>query len=497
MPFSIESPSPYQQAIFDDVSTGSGHLVVKAVAGGSKTTTGVASLSLIPASKRVIFLAYNKSIAETLKARVPGNVKASTFHSYGFYIVKQLYPSALMDKDKAYDAIQRLSKEASWEIPKEDKAAFFNRVEDLVDLMRLTLRTTEEEIELLCAEFGIDNDDGESGYALQAFNAVHADTTRFDFADMVYMPASRDFKVRGFDFVYVDEFQDCSEAQFRFARKLLGPGGRLVVIGDPNQSIYAYMGAEPRLFDEVTSLPGAKALPLSISYRCSRAVVAHAQKLVPEIEAAPGAPEGEVVLKGSIKNVRAGDFILCRINLPLVKLALDFIKRGQRATIKGSDIGRGLVSFIQHYVDGSVEDMEEALERKKTKLANKLVAKFPYRDLDSNSEYQRLSEKIDTIRVLAEDVTSVTDIISKVQRLFSDDTSSGIILSTIHKAKGLEARNVFIVEPQLIPFPYNTEQAWQQEQERNIDYVARTRAIEKLEYITDWSFFRKGKRNSG
>ena len=68
---------------------------------------------------------------------------------------------------------------------------------------------------------------------------------------------------------------------------------------------------------------------------------------------------------------------------------------------------------------------------------------------------------------------------------------TGIVLSTVHRFKGLEADNVFIVEPQLIPFPYYVEQPWQVEQERNIDYVARTRAIVKLEYITDWSCFPK------
>lgn len=488
----ITDPSPYQKAIFDYIKNGTGHLVVKAVAGSGKTTTSVESLRFIPPDKRTLFLAYNKSIASTLQTRVPSHVKASTFHSYGFSIVKQLYPAATMEQNKVYNAIQAISKANNWTIPEDGRAAFFARISRLVDLMRLTMRNDPKEIELLCAEFDIDNDDGEADYAAQAFGAIHADTTLFDFADMVYMPASRPFKTRGFDFVWVDEMQDLSEAQYQMARKLLAqPHGRLIVVGDPNQSIYGHSGAEPRLFDEVASLPGAITLPLSISYRCSKAVVAHAKALVPEIEANPAAPEGEVILDGSVKNVQDGDFVLCRINVPLVKLALQFIEQGRKATINGGDIGRSLITFLKPFETLSISAMEGKLQARLSRLALKLMAKFPYRKLDESLDYQRLTEKIATIEVLARDADSVYDITAKITHLFSDDISKGIVLSTIHKAKGLEADNVFILEPQLIPFPYYVTQEWQKQQERNIDYVARTRAIRKLEYIRDWTMYKK------
>jgi superfamily I DNA/RNA helicase len=54
----------------------------------------------------------------------------------------------------------------------------------------------------------------------------------------------------------------------------------------------------------------------------------------------------------------------------------------------------------------------------------------------------------------------------------------------VHRAKGLEAKNVFILKPELLPHPM-AKQPWQQEQERNIKYVAFTRALESLQFITE------------
>jgi superfamily I DNA/RNA helicase len=55
----------------------------------------------------------------------------------------------------------------------------------------------------------------------------------------------------------------------------------------------------------------------------------------------------------------------------------------------------------------------------------------------------------------------------------------------MHRSKGLEAKNVFIIEAQLCPAFY-AMQPWQKEQELNLMYVARTRAKEKLIYVNDW-----------
>lgn len=490
------TPSPYQSAIFDYLRHSDGHLVVKACAGAAKTTTAIWSLKHVDPAKRILFLAFNKSIATTLQTRVPPSVKASTIHSQGFAACKQLYPNAVTDFDKVYNATQSLCKDNRWVVPKDERAAFLGRIRKIVDLMRLTLVETSEGADDLCSIYDIENYDGEVGYAMEVFQDVKLDTARIDFTDMIYIPATHDFKVKGYDLIYIDEFQDCSRAQYVLIKKLLRPGGRMVMIGDPRQAIYAHLGCDPHLFDEAAAEPNTEVLPLSISYRCPAAVVRHAQKLVPEIEARDGAPEGKVVLQGSIHNVKDGDVVLCRTNFPLVQLCLSLLREGRKAIVRGNDVGKGLASFLKPWQGLSVAEMRQGVEGKHANLVRKLIRKYPDRDLDTVQEYQAMTEKVQIINVLSDDCDTVEQVLAKITRIFSDEMGVGIILSTVHRFKGLEADNVFIVEPQLIPFPYYLTQPWQIEQERNIDYVARTRAVVKLEYIRDWTCFKKGPSKS-
>src|SRR5215813_1506626 len=89
-------PSPQQQAIFDQLKLGldgGGNIIVDAKAGSGKTTTIVEGMNYIPKvggliMPKVVFLAFNKSIAETLGRRCPTGTICSTFHSLGFRALK-------------------------------------------------------------------------------------------------------------------------------------------------------------------------------------------------------------------------------------------------------------------------------------------------------------------------------------------------------------------------------------------------------------------------
>ncbi len=78
-------PSPYQQAIFDWITEGKGkNLVVEAVAGSGKTTTGVMALELLNPALLTAFIAFNSHIVKELKARAPEHVNVMTYHSLGY-----------------------------------------------------------------------------------------------------------------------------------------------------------------------------------------------------------------------------------------------------------------------------------------------------------------------------------------------------------------------------------------------------------------------------
>jgi superfamily I DNA/RNA helicase len=87
------------------------------------------------------------------------------------------------------------------------------------------------------------------------------------------------------------------------------------------------------------------------------------------------------------------------------------------------------------------------------------------------------------LQVIAESVTSIKELISKLEAIFSDNEKDSITLSTIHKCKGLEADNVVIVIPNKLPLVWKNQLDWQFEQEMNLKYVAITRAKKKLYFV--------------
>ncbi|MEW6581794.1 MAG: ATP-dependent helicase [Actinomycetota bacterium] len=81
--------------------------------------------------------------------------------------------------------------------------------------------------------------------------------------------------------VLVDEFHDVNPIQARIAERLAGPGGNLVAVADPDQSIYSWRGADPRAVERFLAVPGTDVYPLSTNYRSSPEIVAFAQANLP------------------------------------------------------------------------------------------------------------------------------------------------------------------------------------------------------------------------
>ena len=64
-------PSKYQQDFFDEVKSGTGNVLLSALAGAAKTTSIVEAIKYLPNDAKILFLAFNKSIANELTKRVP------------------------------------------------------------------------------------------------------------------------------------------------------------------------------------------------------------------------------------------------------------------------------------------------------------------------------------------------------------------------------------------------------------------------------------------
>jgi hypothetical protein len=212
--------------------------------------------------------------------------------------------------------------------------------------------------------------------------------------------------------------------------------------------------------------------------------VREAQRIVPEIEYNPNQVEG-VVRNGTLIDMEHGDWVLCRNLKPLVQTYLWLMKNKIKSKIRGKDIGEGMISLICKTGAKTLHGLVVLLDVEKKKLYKKLVKKG-VKHPSLHPKMEVLCQKIEVIEYLANEVNSVKELKELIENIFTDDVK-GILLSTIHKAKGLENNRIFFLAPELIPSKFAT-QPWQIEQEMNLKYVAITRAKVELIYVPGWQF---------
>lgn len=202
------------------------------------------------------------------------------------------------------------------------------------------------------------------------------------------------------------------------------------------------------------------------------------------IRSHPDAPDGTVLRLSSYRpsDFPAGSAVLCRNTAPLVKLAYSLLQRDVPCRILGRDIGAQLAAIVKQMRASNLEEFREKLDKWYEREYSKAVAQ------DRSPE--RISDQFQCLvfftMSLDEDSRSVASLLAKIDLMFGDSTtdfSKIVLLSTIHRAKGSEWRVVFILDPHLMPSRF-AKQPWQLQQERNLQYVAITRSMDTLVYIS-------------
>lgn len=499
------NPSKYQINIFEQIQHGVGNIVIEAAAGSGKTSTLIKALKLIPNDKKILFCAFNKDIVKELQKKIGKveNVDIRTVHSLGYLMVQRnLGISQLAINENKYRAhiLNNLKYYTDLNLWSLDKAQYFKYIDNickLIDFCRYNLADTEKKALELVHRHDIDLIGDEINIALEVMKWGKENTDEVDYTDMVWLPNILYMKPLGlqYDFIFGDEAQDFSIAQRELLLKCQKMGTRYIFAGDKNQSIYSFASASPDTFDKLKALPNTITLPLSISYRCAKKIVKFAQNLVPTIEPNEEPRNGEIEFNVSLENIQDGDMVLCRNNAPLMKAYNEFIRMGKKCKIRGKDIGLNLKKLVesvhQEKLNANLSDdgVFIRLYDKFFDERDKIIRRTGL-DLPTVMNMSIISNKLDMIRaleVLSEDIETSEELVNKIKEMFSDKKTNGISLSTIHKAKGLEANNVYIACRSLMPSKSAT-QPWEIEQERNLMYVAYTRAKNKLSFIDEKIF---------
>ncbi|WP_405706270.1 ATP-dependent helicase [Streptomyces sp. NBC_00069] len=320
-----------QQAVVDHTG---GPLLVLAGPGTGKTTTLVeAAAARVEAGTdpaRILILTFSRKAAVELRdraalrlggARAP---QATTFHSFCYGLVR-----AHQDTDLFADPLRLLSgpeqdvtvrtllegqrhiRSIRW--PDDLRAALTTR--GFADEVRAVLARARElglgptALDAFATRLGRPDWKAAAAFLSEYLDVLDMQGT-LDYAELVHravLLAERTPSLAlSYDVIYVDEYQDTDASQLRLLRALAGPAGTLVAFGDPDQSIYAFRGADiNNILDFEGSFPGAAVHALTVARRSGAGLLA-ATRLLTSRMPVPCLPSAAVRAHRALTPVREG-----------------------------------------------------------------------------------------------------------------------------------------------------------------------------------------------
>jgi DNA helicase-2/ATP-dependent DNA helicase PcrA len=274
-----------------------GPVLVLAGAGSGKTrviTHRIAHLVLergVPAD-RILAVTFTNKAAGEMKARVEallgaGNLQSwvSTFHSLCVRILRRDAPAAGLPRDfLIYDEDDQLAlvREALRALDLSEKLNPPRRLLSRISARKNSGREASDAEPDSLAAATLAKVEERYRLALEAAHALDFDDLLLRCLALLRDDASvREAYRRRFQYLLVDEYQDTNRVQYELIRQLAGERGNVTVVGDEDQSIYSWRGAEiQNILDFERDFPGARVLRLEQNYRSSQAILDSASGLV-------------------------------------------------------------------------------------------------------------------------------------------------------------------------------------------------------------------------
>jgi uncharacterized protein (TIGR00375 family) len=245
----------------------------------------------------ILAVTFSNRAAEEMRKRIAGTVKGvesirnlhiKTFHAFGLDILKGHLAS--FDRSVGFAIFDD-----------NDSCQIIEQITDLDSGDWETIRGAISREKRRCGEQH-EKQDPELGVILHRYEETLIKHNAFDFDDLICKPVSllREFHHvlqvyrERYGYVLIDEYQDINQAQYELVRLLMpGPEANLFAIGDPDQAIYGFRGADVGFINRfLNDYPGAAVYSLKKSYRCSSFILKASQGMMGCSEGKPGFLEG-------------------------------------------------------------------------------------------------------------------------------------------------------------------------------------------------------------
>ena len=499
-----------------------GPLLITAGPGSGKTRTLIHRLAHLITSHGVppggcLAVTFTRRAADEMRSRlrtllpeVWAEVPLHTFHSLGLTILREHWNAAGLQRGF------RVASEAE-------------RLQLVRDAMGLSERQARARLSAIshARRTGTPPADEKLTQAAETYRSEMETRNWCDFDDLVLRAAdalecdaeSRARVRERYPWVCIDEYQDVDEQQVRLIRQIVPPDGNICAIGDPDQAIYGFRGADRRFFTEfIDHFPAARVVRLSRNYRSERNIVTlSSQVIAPAASAGPSVPvlddaPNRITLHEAASDKAEAEFVVQSLEQTLGGHSFFSIDSGRSAEAQGHDFSFSDFAVL-YRTEAQAAALAEALQRSGMPFQQRshsplvahpgVVALMDSLDRSpgTGSLRQRLeasclgteppaADRLEAFELLKPLADACGDDLERFLSELSlgtqvdtwDPRADRISLLTLHAAKGLEFPVVFIVgcEDGLLPLTWGGAGPKDPDEERRLFYVGVTRARTRL-----------------
>jgi DNA helicase-2/ATP-dependent DNA helicase PcrA len=357
--------------------------------------------------------------------------------------------------------------------------------------------------------------------AIRAYRHALATKNAVDFDDLVALPvaaltadaalAAR-WRAR-FRFISIDEFQDVDEQQYRLMQLLAPPGSNVCVIGDPNQAIYGFRGADAACFTRFAAdYPGAAVVRLRRNYRSSGTIVTASAQVIASPDDALALVRDmreRIAIHAAASERAEAEFVVATIERLIGGSSFFAIDSGRVTGPAEAALGFADIAVLCR-TDAQTDALAEALARAgipfKTGSQRRLAEDAAVRALlaEIAADEAPLTRSLAGAAARLSDQPGVAAALARLSAIaesceenrarfadavalatdadFLDPRADRVSLLTLHAAKGLEFAVVFIVglEDGILPLSWGARDEAALAEERRLFYVGMTRAKDRL-----------------
>jgi hypothetical protein len=283
-----------------------------------------------------------------------------------------------------------------------------------------------------------------------------------DYDDQVYMSALFGGSFPRFPDVLIDEDQDLSPVNIAMLTQLC-KGSRVGAVGDRWQSIYYFRGAETGGVDKIKAKFNMTEFPLSVSFRCPKAIVEAARWRAPSLKWVKDGGRYEVLQGIAASDIPEGSAIVCRNNAPLFRAAFALLSGKRSVQVVGSDISAKIVKLLRKIAAEGDSQADMLLKIDAWRDARLATSNAPATTHDT----------AECLKVFVGWGKDVDQACRYAEHIFKQQ--GAITLTTGHKAKGKEWDVVYHLDSHLLG---------RDDQDLNLKYVIQTRSADVMYEIT-------------